>query len=91
MVKIRNRLDQPLLVHRGKASPLHLLAREAAVIEERELSSPHLMALIAAGAVESHPLGTPGEARRQKKAAAAGGPRTEEDASESGAPKRTGG
>jgi hypothetical protein len=56
MVEIQNRLNQPLLVHRGKASPLHLLAHGRAVIEDEEAESPHVQALLASGVLQSRRL-----------------------------------
>lgn len=54
MVKIRNRLQQPILIYRGKGmgSPIHLLAGEAAVLDEKEVELPQVQALIAAEALE---------------------------------------
>jgi hypothetical protein len=86
MVKIRSRLGQPLLIHRGKASPLYLLAYEAAVISEQELDTPHLQALIAAGAIESRRLKA---ATKEKKGAARHGARSGEASTSGAAPKRT--
>ena len=57
MVKIRNRLQQPILIYRGKdlGSPIHLLAGESAVLDPKEVELPQVQALIAAEALECRP------------------------------------
>jgi hypothetical protein len=59
MLKVQNTTQQPLLIHRGKASPLHLLARGTAVLEEEEAGSAQVRALIADGFLEARTLATP--------------------------------
>lgn len=62
MIRIRNRLDQPLVVNRGKGRVLHLLADGSAVITDEELAAPEIQALLAEGALEQrqiHEQGTP--------------------------------
>jgi hypothetical protein len=72
MVEIYNRLNQPVLVHRGKASPLHLLAHARAVLEDDEAKSPHVQSLLASGVLEGRHLTKTGEPREKQGGVAEG-------------------
>lgn len=90
MVEIRNCLNQPLLVNRGKAAPLHLLAHGRAVLDDNEAKSPHVRTLVASGAIKTSALKrgraegrdkVSDDATRDKKPAAARRPGDKDSAS----------
>lgn len=56
MVEIQNRLSQPVLVNRGKASPLHLLAHARAVIDDSDAKCAHVQMLVASGVLRKRQL-----------------------------------
>jgi hypothetical protein len=56
MFKAQSTVGQPLIVTRGSGSTLHLLAHGAAVLDEDELRTPQVQALIAAGMLRVSPL-----------------------------------
>jgi hypothetical protein len=56
MVEIQNCLSQPVLVNRGKATPLHLLAHARAVLDESEVKCGHVQMLIASGVLRTRRL-----------------------------------
>lgn len=58
MLKVRNIAQQPLLIHRGNASPLHLLPRGTAVLNKQEADSPQVRALIGSRLLEARALAT---------------------------------
>lgn len=56
MLKVQNTTQQPLLVHRGMTSSLHLLVGGRAVLSEEEAELPQIRALIAMGLLDARPI-----------------------------------
>ena len=56
MWRIRNRLDQPLVINLGKGRVLHLLAGSTAVITDEELRSPEIQKLLSEQAIETREI-----------------------------------
>lgn len=56
MVEIYNLLNQPVLVNRGKATPLNLLAGGRAVLDEDEAKCPHVQMLVDSGVLRKRQL-----------------------------------
>ena len=58
MIKIENRLKQPLVIHLGRGRMLHLLAGGKAVIDEDAAESGEIQELAKQKAITKRPLGT---------------------------------
>lgn len=52
MIRIRNRLDQPLIINRGKGRVLHLLAGGSAVVTDEEFMTEEIQNLIGQHALD---------------------------------------
>lgn len=52
MIRIRNRLDQPLIINRGKGRVLHLLAGGSAVVTDEEFMTEEIQTLLGQQALD---------------------------------------
>lgn len=57
MIKIENKLSQPLVINLGKGKVLHLLAGGRAMMGEEDLETGEIRELIARGAIQVKPMG----------------------------------
>ena len=66
MIRIRNRLDQPLVINRGHGRILHLLAGGSAVINDEELKAPAIQALLNEHVLEQREFKAEGAAPKRE-------------------------
>ena len=58
MIKIENRLSQPLVINQGQGRVLHLLAGGRAVIDEADMGTAEISELLACGSLTASAIAT---------------------------------
>lgn len=66
MVRVKNRLSQPLVINCGKGRVVHLLPGGAAILSEEEVNAPEVQSLLGQHALEKVELERERTAARKK-------------------------